>query len=231
MNAAQLLIAVALVNGPPPGRVAAQNPDSGKLDTLARGDFTLERIAGFSWFSPVGRRGDVRNRQEYVTNRRVYVAGIRGNWFRGAAGPVAVATTMEFVPLAIVERTAPSGVTCRPTSTGEKCVRDASARVAVGIGGSPIGARVYLGRTSRVRALLAGSAGILAFSSDVPTENSRQLNFTFEYGSGVEVDVRNGHAILMGYKFQHISNAGTGVFNPGLDANVVYLGLVTRRLN
>ncbi len=28
----------------------------------------------------------------------------------------------------------------------------------------------------------------------------------------------------VGYKFHHLSNGGTGTFNPGLDANVFYLG-------
>lgn len=194
-----------------------------KTPLLAVGDFSVERTAGFSWFSPGGSLGD-------VTHRRVYLTGIRGNWLEAVAGRFAFAYTMELVPLAVVERTAPNSQTCYFRPTGVRvCRLDRSERVAVGAGGSPIGGRLYLNRAGRWRAHVGGAAGALVFSSDVPIYGSRQFNFTFDYGGAVELTTSKGRDIAIGYKFHHISNAGTGEFNPGLDANVIYVGVTKRR--
>jgi hypothetical protein len=51
----------------------------------------------------------------------------------------------------------------------------------------------------------------------------------FDYGAGVDVVLRNGRAATIGYRFHHISNAGSGPSNPGLDANIVYVGFRRKR--
>jgi hypothetical protein len=213
---------LALLIASSPVTALAQGPRAGSPDTLGAGDFTLERTVGFSWFSPGGSLGD-------VTNRRLYVVGLRGNSLHRRAGPFTVATTFDLVPLTVIERTAPNGISCRPRPEGEVCVRDSSARVVVGAGGSPLGAKVYFPRPGAVSAHLAAATGVAFFSSDVPINNSSRFNFTFEYGGGLEVRTRGGRAIVLGYKFHHISNGGMGLFNPGLDANVFYFGLVRRQ--
>ena len=38
-----------------------------------------------------------------------------------------------------------------------------------------------------------------------------------------------GGDVALGWKFHHISNAWTAPYNPGLDGNVVYLGVQRRR--
>ncbi|MEX2154977.1 MAG: acyloxyacyl hydrolase [Gemmatimonadaceae bacterium] len=192
------------------------------VPALARNDRSIERVAGFSWFSPGGSLGG-------ITDRRVYLTGLRSENVLGAGRRIAVAYTMELVPLAIVERTAPNTQWCRHDQWGRHLCRfNRSARVAVGAGGSPLGFKLYFNRTSRVRVHAAGSAGMLFFSSEVPVYNSRRANFTFDYGGGVEIPLRNSRAVTFSYRFQHISNAGTGAYNPGLDANVVSIGLINR---
>jgi hypothetical protein len=211
-----LLLCAAATSG------LAQSPAEGR--GLAVGDRSVEKTAGFSWYSPAASSlGD-------VSHRRVYLAGIRGNWIEELAGPFALAYSMEFVPLAVVERTGPNSRSCFPLPTGNTACRlDYSHRLAAGIGGSPVGARVYLNRNGKWRAHAGGAAGALVFSNEVPIFRSRQFNFTFEYGVAVDRITADGKAITIGYKFHHISNAGTGELNPGLDANVVYVGLTRWR--
>jgi hypothetical protein len=189
---------------------------------LERDEVAIEQTAGFSWFSPGGSWGD-------VTNRRLYVTGIRATWLQVTSGRFGLAYTMELVPLAVVERTRPNSQRCWFTDTGlYVCRRDRSERVAYGAGGSPIGAKMYFNRTGRWRMHSSASLGAMLFSSPVPIYDSHMLNFSIDYGGGMEVTTRSGREIALGFRFQHLSNAGSGRFNPGLDANVIYLGLMRR---
>jgi hypothetical protein len=190
---------------------------------LVRGDVTVERTVGFSWFSPGGSWGD-------VTNRRVYTTGIRRSRILGATDRLAIAYAAELVPLAVVERTRPNSRTCWFNEAGQYVCRiDRSNRLAAGAGGSPLGMRVYLNDGGRWRAHATGALGAIMFSNHMPIRESALLNFTIEYGGGIEFGTGAGRHLTLGFKLNHFSNAGMGTFNPGLDANVVYLGLTGRR--
>jgi hypothetical protein len=184
--------------------------------------FTLERSVGFSWISTGGNAGR-------VTGRRVYVTEFRWTSLGLAKGPLELAYALDLMPLVVVERTEPNRLICFDQVWRTVCHRDASARVAVGAGGSPIGMKLTLNRNASTRLRLSGALGMVAFSSDVPIYRSRRLNFRYEYGAGFERDLKSGRAFSLGYKFFHVSNAGMGQYNPGLDANVFYVGLAGRR--
>jgi hypothetical protein len=191
---------------------------------LVDGDRFLEASVGFSWYSPRGGSWGT------ISNRRVYFTGVRGEWVFKASSSLAWAYTAEWVPLAVVERTINhETLHCYQTASGGICEVDRSARVAVGTGGSPIGFKLYLNHAGSKRFFASGSGGMIAFSSDVPVHTSRRLNFMFDYGGGVDVVLRDGRAATIGYRFHHISNAGSGQSNPGLDANIVYVGLRRKR--
>jgi lipid A 3-O-deacylase PagL len=195
-----------------------------ELATVSGGDRYVERSAGFSWYSPRGKNWGS------ITNRRVYVAGLRGEWVLGTAGSFALASTAELLPLVVVERTAPhETMTCYGKANTVICERDRSARLAVGAGASPLGLKLYLNRTGYTRLYASGAAGSLIFSSDVPVTGSRHFNYTFEYGGGVELVTANGRTVSFGYKFHHISNGATAPLNPGLDSNILYVGLRRHR--
>jgi hypothetical protein len=196
-----------------------------QAETLAPGDVMTERVAGFSWYSPAAAS------LGSVANRRVYLTGVRKEAVFAASGPFALAYTVELVPLAVVERTGANTQRCRrnPNLVTFTCQYDYSARVAVGAGATPLGLKWYFNRGGLTRVYAAAGAGGLVFTSHVPVHRSRRANFTFEYGGGIEVLERNGAGLTVGYKFHHISNGGTTRLNPGLDANVLYLGVVSRR--
>ena len=68
-----------------------------------------------------------------ITNRRVYLSALRGEWIIRSEGRLAWAYTMEWVPLAVVERTNPQQtLVCYDTPEQRVCEVDRSARVAVG---------------------------------------------------------------------------------------------------
>lgn len=206
------LLATLLATGP----LAAQ--------PMARGDVTVERTAGYSWYSPGGRWGD-------ITDRRVYITGIRRSRLLWATKNFAFAYAAELVPFTMVERTQPSGETCWITLSGlvRRCRIDRSNRIAVGAGGSPLGSRFYINNSGWWRVHATGALGALMFTNHMPIREATLMNFSVEYGGGIEFGNGEGRHLTMGFKFTHFSNAGIGERNPGLDANVVYLGLTRSR--
>ena len=194
-----------------------------RLPPLALGDRFLEANAGFSWYSPRGGWG-------LITGRRVYLTGLRSEWVIEAKGRIAWSYMVEWVPLAAVERTrSAQTLTCYPTESGRLCEVDRSAQLAVGTGLAPFGLKMYVNPTGRARFFASATAGLIAFSSDVPVYDSRRLNYMFDYGGGVDLVGRNGRAVTLGYRFHHISNGASGRVNPGLDANIIYIGLRRKR--
>lgn len=197
--------------------------DGSRFTRLTAGDRFFEANAGFSWFSPKGSLG-------LITDRREYLIGLRREWILDGDGAIALAYTAEWIPLAVVERTRPGEtLTCYDTTTGRICERDRSARVAVGMGLSPVGLKGYVNTTGSVRPYINGSFGGIAFNTDVPVTDSRRFNYMFEYGGGIDFARPGSSVVTVGFRFHHISNASTGNVNPGLDANVIYLGWRRKR--
>lgn len=210
------LVALALL----PASLAAQ----AARHPLTVGDRFLEANAGYSWYSPRGGGWGL------ITDRHVYLTGLRAEWVINTGRHVAWGYVAEWTPLAVVKRTNRAETyTCYETGRGRACERDASTVLAVGTGASPLGLKVYANRGSAARPFAHAAFGGIAFSSEVPVRNSTHLNFTVEYGGGIEFARRDGRAAIVGFRFHHISNASLGDLNPGLDANVVYVGFKKRR--
>ena len=68
------------------------------------------------------------------------------------------------------------------------------------------------------------SGSLLFTSAPVPVRTTT-FNFMDQAGFGVRFEESRGRAWLVGYRFQHISNAGRVKPNPGANFNFVYLGL------
>lgn len=67
--------------------------------------------------------------------------------------------------------------------------------------------------------------GSLLFTSKPVPVRTTTFNFRDEAGFGVRFEESHGRAWLVGYRFQHISNAGRVKPNPGANFNFVYVGL------
>lgn len=199
-------------------------PLAAQSQPLQLGDRRRETTVGMSWYSPAGAS------LGSVSDRRVYLTGVRVERMVLHAGTLMLAYAPELVPLAVIERTRGDIERCRrnPNYVTFRCEYDTSAGVAIGTGLSPVGMKLYWNRSGRVRVYGSGNGGALLFQSDVPVHNSRRANLTFEFGGGVEVIRSSGAGISVGYKFHHMSNAATRTINPGLDSNVLFVGLVSR---
>jgi hypothetical protein len=202
--------------------------------------------AGYSWFAPRGTHWGL------ITKRRFYLVDLAREWRWGGAGPVRFAGTLA-LPLAAVQRTTASANECWSWRGQPACTRDSSAQLAFGLGVSP-GFKMYLSSNRHVRPYLSGAVGTLIFGQDVPVNGAGRLSWTIEYGGGITFGTRSGNAVTIGYKFHHLSNgtqhggqnanypeAGQPAgqrerlfarprSNPGLDANVIYVGMLRRRI-
>jgi len=68
-------------------------------------------------------------------------------------------------------------------------------------------------------------SGSLLFTEAPVPARTTTFNFIDQAGFGVRFEESRGRAWLVGYRFQHISNAGRVKPNPGANFNFVYLGL------
>jgi hypothetical protein len=68
--------------------------------------------------------------------------------------------------------------------------------------------------------------GKIASTEPIPENrsNATGLNFLLDGGGGIRWNIRSRSALSFGYRFLHISNAGTTSCNPGLNNNVSYVG-------
>lgn len=75
-----------------------------------------------------------------------------------------------------------------------------------------------------VRPTVRAGAGALYATEEVPPGETR-YNFSLFIGAGIEVAAFGDKAIQIDYRLHHISNADTGVENPGINAHTMVLGL------
>lgn len=148
-------------------------------------------------------------------DRKFLTAGFRYGRILGGSRNIAYEYTVDAVPMAVVFQPEFARAFNRNT-----------ARSTYGAGISPIGFKANFNRRGRVKPFASTSGGFLYFQRPVPDDIplATKFNFTFEFSGGVQIFTRSRRAVTLGYKFQHISNAGRSEVNPGLDANVFYAG-------
>jgi len=147
--------------------------------------------------------------------RKYFTVGLRYGRIFAASKRVAYEYTADVVPVAVVFQPEFARAVSRS--------RDSSV---YGAGLAPFGLKVNFNRGGRLKPFAGGSAGFLYFTRPVPIDvpGATRFNFTFDFGGGVQIFTQARRAVTLGYKFHHISNAGTSQVNPGLDANVFYVG-------
>ena len=148
-------------------------------------------------------------------DRKYFTLGLRYGRVFATSKRVAFEYTVDAVPVAVV---------FQPDFA--QALNRHHDKSVYGAGLSPIGFKINFNRRRRTQPFVNVSGGFLYFRRPVPADVSgaTKFNFTFDFGGGVQIVTRARRAIAFGYKFQHISNAGRSVVNPGLDANVIYVG-------
>lgn len=94
-----------------------------------------------------------------------------------------------------------------------------------GVGVNPAGLRVTFRAARRVQPVLSGSAGLVYLGQPIPSERGTQFNFVFDVGAGLRIVLTPNLLLSAGYRYHHLSNGFRGQVNPGVDANLLYLGV------
>jgi hypothetical protein len=94
-----------------------------------------------------------------------------------------------------------------------------------GVSVSPLGARVVLRPFRRIQPTFAANLGAVISTRDLPIDQSALFNYQFTFGPGVQVFASRSAAMRLEYVYRHISNAGVGATNPGIDQGVFRLTL------
>ena len=130
-----------------------------------------------------------------------------------ARAKVAVKWVAEVVPVALLNE--PSeyyfGTNQEPTS-----YRAGATTYAGGV--TPLGMQVNFRNGHRLQPFFDAHGGMLYFTRQEPVPDSSQFNFTFNFGTGLQVFTGERSSLLVGYKYHHISNNNTAPENPGWTA-------------
>jgi hypothetical protein len=145
-----------------------------------------------------------------TTNRQFLVAGFEYSYRCWVWPSVSISYSGGIMPAAIL---------FEPNSFGQN-------HAVYGFAVTPLGFTMDFGRRGRAFPFIETNEGIIASSQPIPVNvyGATGLNFLIDLGGGVRVKLGERHAISLGYKFLHISNAFTSPVNPGVDNNVFYAG-------
>ena len=160
--------------------------------------------------------------------REFYIVGLRYGKVLVAGRELALEYVLDLVPVAVVTEIPRSGqVHYDPAQdTWVVEVPGTTARSPVyGLGLSPIGLRLSLWRSRRLRLFAGGTAGFLTFTREMPVPGALKLNYSFECGGGLQLGIAPGWAATLGLKLHHISSGTQTAPNPGLDAQILHLGV------
>jgi Lipid A 3-O-deacylase (PagL) len=213
----QIFTCAIIVSSLTPPPLNAQSHRSGSAPPRAdRNRFSV--WSGFS-FDSRGPLGAVADRHFFVgavRYRRLLVETRRFRFHLAA----------DAVPFAFVTGNFDSDAFVFPQDTVLR-VGPGHQSTVYGFGISPLGFEASPWRASWFEIVTDATGGFLSFSRAVPFRNARRFNFTFEIGAGLRLTALRRLDLTVGYRLHHLSNAGTGPINPGLDANLLYVELAS----
>lgn len=101
---------------------------------------------------------------------------------------------------------------------------DPERRSAHGFGVSPLGLQANFRPRKTIQPFVGTSGGMMYFDKRMPNGLGTRFTFTADIGGGIEIRLKEKRSVSVGYKYFHISNAGRGELNPGIDNNLFYVG-------
>jgi hypothetical protein len=166
-----------------------------------------------------------------ITDRHFFVTGLRAQYVLETFGPITIASHFDLIPLAILSNTPEYELrsTRMPDGSVVRSYSETGRSAAMGAGVVPAGLQIYTLSIPPLRLFIGGSAGVLGFTRNTPVPEARRFNFVMEAGGGAELLSRDGRAVVVGYRFNHLSNGGTAEVNPGVDTHFLYLGFMGAR--
>jgi hypothetical protein len=183
----------------------------------------------FSVWAGTAQHSAFKTRVGTPMYRDLYIVGVRAAWpIRTGAGD-AIQYFVDAIPVAMTtdmpDYSAMDG--CLP---GWFCPQaHPIPHTVYGAGLSPLGLSVRLLQVGRVRLSTEASGGFLFFTRPIPDPDATRFNFTAAGGATLEVRLAPNRSARVMYLYHHTSNGGRGLVNPGLNSQVIALGMDWRR--
>jgi hypothetical protein len=157
--------------------------------------------------------------------RDFYIAGVRAAWPIATGASDVLQYFVDVIPVVMTtdmpEYSALDG--CMP---GWFCPQaHPIPHTVYGAGLSPLGFSLRLLQVGRVRLSTEASGGFLWFTRPVPDPDATRFNFTAAGGATLEVRLAHNRSARVMYLYHHTSNGGRGLVNPGLNSQVIALGM------
>jgi len=152
----------------------------------------------------------------------------------------ALRTTVRHFDIIPIARLSPpyisrhgSGAPC-PSHTVCVNVPDENGRLlgsgaASGVGVNPLGFTTSINPERSVVPSFGATGGLLFFNRRVPSTRGAKLNFTAAVEAGVRFGPPNGSALVVSYRFHHISNAGFAPENLAVASHLLTFALRSGR--
>ena len=128
-------------------------------------------------------------------------------------------------PIAFSYTFVESGVTYSGTQTYSCSGR----QWTIGEAMSPVGLQWNFMPRAKTQPFLDAHGGYMYSTHPIPIASSGSFNFTFDFGAGVELYRSLAQSVRVQYRYHHISNHNTALYNPGIDNGEIQLSYVFGR--
>lgn len=115
----------------------------------------------------------------------------------------------ELLPVVLLDEPANYGTSGKAIGTGRQ--------IQYGAGISPIGVRMMWRKPGQFQPYLIGKGGVIYFKNRVLSSEGTHLQFSSEFGGGIEKAVTDRIGYRLSYNDFHFSNGDIGQHNPGID--------------
>jgi hypothetical protein len=105
-------------------------------------------------------------------------------------------------------------------ASGTEYVACYSRQWTIGEGISPAGFQWNFLPRRKVQPFFIGHGGYMYSTHAIPVYSAGSFNFTFDLGAGIEVFRSRTRSIRAEYRYHHISNDNTAIYNPGIDSGL-----------
>lgn len=213
------------------GGAEAQTSQAGADSTAAPG----LPPAGVAMWAAGAHNQPLSTRLGRRSDRGLFVLGIgkRRPIARSGNGLVTLSYAADLLPLVISSGMPGYSATPCPGSGGTAAstcvVLHTQLHTAYAVGVIPLGFAARIQPTARLGLQLRASGGVLYFSQPIPDPAERRLNFTGDAGGTADLALTKQLALTFGTRWNHISNAGTGPVNPGMNSWLREVGIALAR--
>src|ERR1051326_2252710 len=130
--------------------------------------------------------------------------------------------TPELIPIAVLFQPSISGF-----GVPNALAPFTQTQAVYGLGANPVGIEMSFGTFGKVKPFVGGDVGFLYFTKNVPLRLAAQFNFAVDVKAGLDFRLKS-KALTVAYVLHHFSNGYQAIENPGLDSQMLYVGMKFR---